>query len=254
MNPGQLARPCRRSPGRNSRVQSRACPTNTHRRAAHISYSRRRSRRIVLRRKGLFITSGGTRSTAFPPKSADSSAFIFGMSHRETLLSGSNSTMRSTSLFVVASPRAAEPNSPSRLTPYLRDPSQRPGVRTGTDGSVFRLPIRPWLRFEAHQVLWHFLPKHLAQALLRERPIHLRQVGTQRLVDHRLIARARLLRARAKFIEHRVIDEDRNARFAPLRDDRAAPALRKVVFGFNVREVGRRFGGVMPVSHRLYIQ
>jgi hypothetical protein len=39
------------------------------------------------------------------------------------------------------------------------------------------------------------LPKHLAEALLRERPVHLRQVDGQRLVDHRLIARARLVPA-----------------------------------------------------------
>src|SRR5712692_6027843 len=85
-------------------------------------------------------------------------------------------------------------------------------------------------RRRTSQVLRHLLAQDLAQRAFSDRLIGAGKIPSKRLVHHRLVAGPCLLGARPKFIEHGVVDEDRDARLALLRDDRAPLALRKVVF------------------------
>src|SRR5437879_5190150 len=65
-----------------------------------------RSGSIVFLRYGFLMISGGTRSTRRPLNRVENSFCMSGPSHREGACPGLNSTMRSTSIFEVISPRA----------------------------------------------------------------------------------------------------------------------------------------------------
>src|SRR5688500_13784439 len=79
----------------------------------------------------------------------------------------------------------------------------------------------------------NFLAKHIAQHLFRHRLLCPGKVSSKRLVHHGLVADPGLLCARAKFVEHGVVDKDRNARLALLGNHGAALSLRKIIFSFH---------------------
>lgn len=113
---------------------------------------------------------------------------------------------------------------------------------------------------QAAQIFGHLLAQDLAQAALGQRLVGFEKVLAERLIHHRLIPGSRFFRARPKFIENGVINENGYARLPLLLDDRASLAFRKVVFRphidsvpFVFPEVCRRLRWIVLEPHAVMI-
>src|SRR5258708_24583460 len=97
------------------------------------------------------------------------------------------------------------------------------------------------------------LPQHVEQDRLGDRLLGFRQVLPQRLVHHRLVAGARLLGACPKGVEHCIVDKDRDARLALLRNGRASLALREIVLSLHRRPSLRRAESACTMIYTTYV-